>query len=215
MSAVDNEAIFAASATERRGFAEMLKGLDARQLATPSLCGGWDVATVGAHLAAAITTKLPVFMLAMVRNRGSFDRANDWTARQAAKRPIADTIDILERNAESRFTPPGGGPRAPLTDVLVHRGDICRPLGLPHDPPGDHVLIALRFLTGPRPTGFVRGGSLAGLHLAADDLDTEFGTGEELRGRGVDLMMAVCGRVQALDLLSGPGVETLRSRVAG
>jgi uncharacterized protein (TIGR03083 family) len=212
---VDNEAVFAASGAERRAFAAVLAGLDAQQLATPSLCGGWDVATVGAHLASAITTRLPVFMLAMVRNRGSFDRANDWTARQAAKRPIAVTIDILERNADSRFTPPGTGPRAPLTDVLVHSGDICRPLGLAHDPPADHVATALAFLAGPRPVGFVRRGTLTGLHLVADDLDVDFGAGDVLSGRGVDLMMAVCGRTQALGQLAGPGVATLQSRLAG
>jgi uncharacterized protein (TIGR03083 family) len=210
---MDTEAIFAASAAERRTFADVLAGLDTAQLATPSLCGGWDIATVGAHLACAITTRLPVFMVAMLRNGFNFDRANDWTARQAAKRPVATTVDVLRRNAESRFVPPGAGPRAPLTDVLVHLGDICRPLGLPHDPPRAHVVTALEFLTGPRPVGFVQRGSLSGLQLVAEDAGVELGSGEPLRGSGVDLMMAVCGRTQALDLLAGPGVATLRARL--
>jgi uncharacterized protein (TIGR03083 family) len=212
---MNSEAVFAAAAADRRAFADIVAGLDPHQLAAPSLCTGWDVATVAAHLSTAITTKIPVFMVALLRNRGSFDRANDWTARQAARQPIESTVEVIRRNADSRFTPPATGPRAPLTDVLVHTGDICRPLGIPHDPPSGHVRTALEFLTGPRPIGFVKRGSLTGIALQATDLGLTFGEGEQISGRGVDLMMAVCGRQPAAGELTGPGVETLRGRLSG
>jgi uncharacterized protein (TIGR03083 family) len=211
---VDSEDVFRASAANRLAFADLLESLSPEQLATPSLCGGWDVATVGAHLGAAITTRIPVFALTLVRNLGSFDRANDATARNAAKRGVSATIETIRQNANSRFTPPASGPRAPLTDVLVHTGDIARPLGLPHDPPTDHVRTALEFLTGPRPVGFVKRGSLEGLHLTADDLGFSSGNGEPISGRGADLMMAMCGRAAALDDLHGAGTATLRHRLA-
>jgi len=211
---VSNEQVFRASAAERLRLADLLEGLSPDQLATPSLCGRWDVQTVGAHLASAITTKLPTFMVALVRAGGNFDRANDAVARQAARRPISETIAIIRANADSRFTPPVTGPRAPLTDVLVHTGDVARPLGLPHDAPADHVRMALQFLTGGRPIAFVKRGSLNGLHLVADDVDVDVGSGEEVRGRGIDLMMAMCGRAPALDDLRGDGVATLRSRLS-
>jgi uncharacterized protein (TIGR03083 family) len=211
---MSNEDVFRASAANRRALANLLESLTPEQLATQSLCGGWDVATVGAHLGAAITTKIPVFAVALIRNRGSFDRANDQTARNAAKRGIAATIATIRENANSRFTPPASGPRAPLTDVLVHTGDIARPLGLPHDAPPDHVGIALEFLHGGRTIGFVGRGWLTDLHLVAEDVGTEFGSGEEIRGRGIDLMMAMCGRAPALDDLHGPGVATLRRRLS-
>jgi uncharacterized protein (TIGR03083 family) len=211
---VDNEDVFRASANARMAFADLLESLSPEQLATQSLCGQWDVATVGAHLGAAITTRIPVFAVTLVRNLGSFDRANDATARSAAKRGISATIETIRQNADSRFTPPGTGPRAPLTDVLVHTGDIARPLGLPHTAPDDQVRTALEFLDGPRTTGFVKRGSLAGLRLVADDLGTDVGSGDELRGLGVDLMMAICGRAHALGDLQGPGVTTLRGRLA-
>jgi uncharacterized protein (TIGR03083 family) len=210
---VGDEDVFRASATNRLALADLLEGLNAEQLATPSLCGGWDVATVGAHLGAAITTKTPVFAVTLIRNFGSFDRANDATARNAAKRGIAATIETIRQNANSRFTPPVTGPRAPLTDVLVHTGDIARPLGLPHDPPAADVRTALEFLTTGRPIAFVKRGSTAGLHLIADDVGIDSGSGAEVSGRGADLMMALCGRTVALDDLKGPGVETLRGRL--
>lgn len=210
---MDDENVFRASASERLAFAEVLESLSPEQLATQSLCGQWDVETVGAHLGAAITTRIPVFAITLLRNRGSFDRANDATARKAAKRGIGATIETIRQNANSRFTPPGSGPRAPLTDVLVHTGDIARPLGLPHTAPDDHVRTALEFLDKGRTVGFVKPGSLTGLRLVADDLGTDVGSGEEIRGRGIDLMMAICGRTHALNDLQGAGVETLRRRL--
>ena len=47
---VDKESVFAAVAKERRDIAALVEALDDAQLATPSLCTGWDVKTVAAHL---------------------------------------------------------------------------------------------------------------------------------------------------------------------
>jgi uncharacterized protein (TIGR03083 family) len=213
-SAMDAEAIFAASASQRLELADLLENLSPDQLATQSLCGQWDVATVGAHLGAAITTKIPAFALTLLRHGMSFDRANDATARNAAKRGVPVTIRTIRDNATSRFVPPGTGPRAPLTDVVVHTGDIARPLGLPHDAPAATVRTMLEFLSGPRTIGFIARGSTSGLAFVAEDVSMTIGTGEELHGRGIDLAMAMCGRTHALADLSGPGVEVLQGRLA-
>lgn len=210
---MDVEAIFAASAAERRGVADLLESLDDPALATPSLCEGWDVRTVGAHLASAITARVLPFVLLSIRY-GSFNRANDERSRRAAQQPVADIVATLRTHAESRFSPPGTGPRAPLTDVLVHSGDMRRPLGLPHDPPAERVQTALEFLTGTRTFGFVPRGALVGLRLVASDMGFAAGSGPELHGRGADLMMAACGRSSVLGQLSGDGVEVLRTRLS-
>lgn len=210
---MDVEAIYAASAAERRGVADLLESLDEPALATPSLCEGWDVRTVGAHLASAITAKVLPFLLLSIRY-GSFDRANDESSRRAAQQPVTDIVASLRAHADSRFSPPGTGPRAPLTDVLVHSGDMRRPLGLPHDPPADRVQTALEFLTGSRTFGFVPRGALRGLRLVASDIGFTAGSGPELHGRGADLMMAVCGRRSVLAELSGDGIEVLGSRLS-
>ncbi|HEX3707004.1 MAG TPA: maleylpyruvate isomerase family mycothiol-dependent enzyme [Mycobacteriales bacterium] len=209
---MDTDAIYAAAAVNRRAMADLLEALTPEQLSAPSLCGAWDVQTVGAHLAAAITTRTSAFVLEVIRNKGSFDRANAATAIKEARNGVPATIAKIRANADSRFTPPVTGPRAPLTDVIVHTGDIARPLGLPHDAPADQIRTALEFLTGGRPVAFTSAKILAGLRFEADDLGMTMGDGVEVHGRGIDIVMAMCGRAQALSALDGAGVEVLRSR---
>ena len=211
---VDRDRVFAATERERRAVADLLAGLDAAQLATPSLCAGWDVRTVAAHLAAALTGADGRFVLAVLRARGDLHRANDALAREGARRPVGDLVASLQGSAGRRVSPPVVGPRGPLTDVLVHGGDMRVPLGLPHDPAADGVRAALQFVTGGRPVGFVPRGRLAGLRLVAEDLGTTSGEGAEVRGRGIDLLMAVCGRRALLHALRGPGVPVLARRLS-
>lgn len=210
---MDSETVFAASAIERRAVADLLETLDERQLATPSLCRGWDVRTVAGHLASAVSPSRRPFLVAVVRSAGNLHRANDVVARALARRPVEDIVELLRRHADSHFAPPVIGPRGPLTDVLVHAGDIRLPLGLAHDPSPTHVRLALDFVTQGRPVGFVPRGRLTGLRLDADDLTWSWGAGASLRGRGIDVLMAACGRASVLTRLDGPGVLTLRRRL--
>jgi hypothetical protein len=65
---------------------------------------------------------------------------------------------------------------------------------------------------GKQPTGFVRPKSLAGLRFIANDADITIGEGEDIHGRGIDLVMAMCGRRHAFASLDGPGAEILQAR---
>jgi uncharacterized protein (TIGR03083 family) len=210
---VDDPSVFAAATSERLDIAELLESLDQGRLASPSLCNGWDIFTVGAHLAVTVSASFAGFMAAVIRQGGNVHRANDRLARKMARRPPAEVIEILRLSADLRLSPPRSGTLAALTDVLVHAGDIRRPLDLPHNPPADRVFAALGFLTGARSIGLVRRHPLEGLRLVADDVGFVSGSGEVVAGRGADLMMAVCGRQSVLPKLHGPGVAALRSRV--
>jgi uncharacterized protein (TIGR03083 family) len=59
---VSREFVFAAVADERHRMANLLDGLGAAQLATPSLCAGWDVATVAAHVVSTVMDGTPAFL---------------------------------------------------------------------------------------------------------------------------------------------------------
>ncbi|HYP46925.1 MAG TPA: hypothetical protein VEQ66_17230 [Propionibacteriaceae bacterium] len=109
------------------------------------------------------------FALAMLACRGNFDRANIRLAREQARRPFDEIIEVLRRKAEAQFTPPGLGPEAPLTDRLVHGLDIRRPLGLNYDIAEERLHKSLTFLTTTPARGLVPSGTLVGLRFEVTD----------------------------------------------
>jgi uncharacterized protein (TIGR03083 family) len=210
---VDREQIFAAVAAERRRIADLLDSLDDDALATPSLCSGWDVKTVAAHLVSVFADSFWTFQRAAIRY-GGLNRAIDELARRRACTPAADIARTLRQRADHRLNPPVTGPLSGLTDVLVHGGDIRIPLELPFRPDDEQVGWALNFLTGPRPLGFVPRGRLRGIALHSTDIGRTWGTGVKIHGPAALLMMAATGRVGVLGLLDGPGVAVLGKRLS-
>jgi uncharacterized protein (TIGR03083 family) len=211
---VERDQIHAATAQERRRIADLIDDLDEAQLATPSLCAGWDVKTVAAHLVTFLVEgTLRVTWLGA--RRGSPDRAIDELARRRAQRPAAEIAASLRDLADHRYWRPP--PQAPglLAEVLAHSGDIRIPLGLPFEPDPQPTAIALDFLTGPVPIGLVPLGRLRGIRLQATDIDRTWGKGQEIRGRSAELLMAAVGRNAVLDALDGPGLPSLRQRISG
>jgi uncharacterized protein (TIGR03083 family) len=205
--------IFDEIADERREVADLAAGLTDQQLTTPSLCGAWTVHDVVGHLVVPLETSLPKFAVAMVASRGSFDRANDRLAREQGRRPVGDLVEVLRRKAGSRFTPPGHGPEAPLTDLVVHGLDIRRPLGVPRQVPTERLRAALAFAIAHPSIAGLSKDALDGFRLEADDLDWSHGTGSMVSGSAEALLLAVTGRPVGLEHLRGAGVATLRDRL--
>ena len=172
----DREDIFAAVANERRQVATLIAGLSAAQLATPSLCSGWDVQTVAAHLACSVTHGFSGTMRMAVR-RGSLARAIDEFARCRGHLPAAEIAATLRERADYRLSPPVFGPVAPLADILIHSGDIRIPLGLSFTPDAGQVACALDFLSGPWPFGFAPQGRLSGIRLTDNQTGRSWGSG--------------------------------------
>ena len=210
---VDREFVFAAVADERRRIACLLDGLSPAQLATPSLCAGWDVKTVAAHAVSSATDGTPTFLRLALRRR-SMARAIDELARRRGELPAAEIVASLRECADRRIDPPLFGPLDPLADVLVQSADIRIPLGLPFQPDPQRAALAMDFLTGRWPFGFVPLGRLRGIRLCAGDIDWAWGSGAEIRGPVAALMLAVTGRTALLGMLDGPGLPILVSRLS-
>lgn len=208
----ERQRVFAAVAAERRSIAALIEGLSADQLATPSLCTGWDVKTVGAHLVSDFTDGFRGFLVSGLRH-GGMNRGIDALARRRARASASEIAAALRRGADHELSPPLTGPLAGLTDVLVHGADMRIPLGLAHQPDPHHVARVLDFLTGPTQAGFFPRRRLRGIVLRDEETQQRWGAGELISGSGAALMLAVCGRSIALDQLTGPGVATLRARV--
>jgi uncharacterized protein (TIGR03083 family) len=98
-----------------------------------------------------------------------------------------------------------------LGETIVHAEDVRRPLGVRHDYDAAALARVAEFYGR---SNLILGGRkrVAGLTMRASDADWTAGSGPEVSGPLVSLVLATAGRKQALDDLSGPGVEILRSR---
>ena len=189
-------------ATERADFARTLAGLTDEQWDAPTLCAGWRVREVVAHMTMPFRLSLPGFALGILRDRGNFNRMADRMARRdTARLSAADLARSLGDNAHHPWKPPGGGYEGALTHDVVHSLDITIPLGIDRRLP-DELLRVLTAMDVPRGIRYF-GIDLTGVQLRADDLDWTFGTGEPLCGSAQDLALVVFGRTLPAGRLRG------------
>lgn len=200
-------------AAERRSLAAALEPLSADDWTQASLCGAWSTHEVAAHLNAPFAVGRATFVIEIAKAFGSFDKANERVAVDLARRlSPAECIAGLRANADSRFTPPLFGPEAPLTDTIVHGGDILQPVGGAVAVSPDALAISLPFLTSAKARRGFGAVSADGLRITPTDLDLVLGEGDELAGPARSIVCALAGRTPFLDDLIGPGVEVLRAR---
>jgi uncharacterized protein (TIGR03083 family) len=187
---------------ERTELAGMLAGLRPEQWAGPTLCAGWRVREVVAHMTMPFRMSAPRFLLGMVRARGDFNRMADRQARQdTARLSDAQLLASLRDNVAHPWQPPGGGANGALSHDVIHGLDISVGLGLARRPPVHRIGLVLAGLRDRNVRYF--GTDLDGVRLEATDLDFRWGAGAPLRGAAADLLLVICGRRVPADLLEG------------
>ncbi|MGY1804348.1 maleylpyruvate isomerase family mycothiol-dependent enzyme [Blastococcus sp. SYSU D00922] len=195
--------IAAAVAAERRAQVELYSSLSEEEWDSPSLCAGWRVREVLAHVTMPFRYSLRRVGWELVKARGSFDRMADRRARIDARQlSSAQLWESLRDNVEHPWTPPGGGPLGALSHDVIHGLDVSTPLGRDDVVSAERVGMVLGGLR-PRQVAFF-GVDLDGVQLRADDLDWSYGSGEPVEGRAQDLLLLVCGRRLADGRLRGP-----------
>jgi uncharacterized protein (TIGR03083 family) len=209
---LDTEGIWKAIETERLNLADQLSELRDDQWEVRSLCEGWSVREVAAHLTLAARIRPLAAVRGVVRARGNFNRFVDEDAREHARLPTSELVDELRRLAPSRNQPPGTKPPDPLVDMLVHGQDIFRPLGIPRSMPREPAVAGAEHVW-KRPIPFRAQKRCAGVRLRATNADLELGEGPEAAGPIEGVLLTLTGRPAGLDDLSGPGVDVLRSRL--
>ncbi|GIJ46053.1 hypothetical protein Val02_29390 [Virgisporangium aliadipatigenens] len=198
-------------AAHRLALADLLAPLTDAEWDTPSLCAGWRVRDVAAHVALAPQPPGLGAMLAdAVRARGSFHRLNhDISVRHAAARTGAQLVAELRAHASSRRLPAVTNYRNILFDLLVHAQDMAVPLGRELPMPRDGALAAASRVWGMGWPFWARR-RLRGMRLVATDVDWSAGAGAEIRGPIDALLLLLTGRTEAVvHRLSGPGVAAL------
>jgi uncharacterized protein (TIGR03083 family) len=195
---------------EREALAADLAPLTAEQWATPSLCTGWTVRDVFGHIIATARMTPPAFFAGMARAGFRF---NTMSANNIAAEATATPAEALAefRKLLTATTHPPGPAEAMLGEAVIHGEDIRRPLGIKREYPAEAVIRVADFNKG---SNLLIGSKrrIAGLTLKATDLDWRTGTGPEVTGPALSLVLAMTGRTAAFSDLSGDGVETLRSR---
>ncbi|MFF2555333.1 maleylpyruvate isomerase family mycothiol-dependent enzyme [Nocardia sp. NPDC058058] len=193
---------------ERADLAALLRTLSPAQWETPSLCTGWRVRDVVAHL---LHDSMPTatYLGDAAKARLSLHRLNDIQVRRAAAWSTDELIDRVEASIDAGL---GAAvlPRLSLVDLVIHHQDIRRPLGL------DRVIPEARLravLDNPDPFAGATN-RMRGLRLSAADIDWQVGQGPEVRGPGEAIAMSLAGRPAGLDALDGEGVRVLATRVS-
>lgn len=204
--------LMALARAEREDLRDLLVGLGPEQWRAPSLCAGWSVKDVVAHMLSYEELGARQLAERFLRGRLSVDRVNAIGLREYSTRTPPELIELLEAHLDPAGLTAGMGGAIALTDGLIHQQDIRRPLGLPRTIPAERLVPALRTaLFGPTLLGVIR---VRDVRLVAADIDWTFGRGPEVRGTGEAILMAVAGRPDAVADLAGPGQARLIARVS-
>ncbi len=208
--------VWAAIDAQRMAVADLLEGLPAGDWQQPSLCAGWTVRDVAAHL--TLQQIGPGGAIAMmIRWRGSLERTiRDTARRRACALPPGRIIAEIRGTAGSRRHTVGVSYLETLTDILVHGQDIAIPLGRSLTmPPRAAAVAACRVLSMRWPPPLPAAGKVAGFRLTATDTPWAAGQGPEVRGPMGALLLVCAGRLATLPQLAGPGAPALAARLGG
>ncbi|MFI9158858.1 maleylpyruvate isomerase family mycothiol-dependent enzyme [Kitasatospora aureofaciens] len=194
-------------AAERRELAGVFAGLTAEQWNSPSLCEGWRVREVVAHMSTGFRRSTARTLGELVRSGGNVHRMADRIARRdAAALTEGRLAAALAEHAEHPWRPPVGGRIAALAHDAVHGLDVTVALGLRARLPLPRA-AALLGTVSARSLRFF-GARLEGVRLRATDLDWSYGQGPlPVEGRAEHLLLVAYGRRVPAGLLSGAGAE--------
>ncbi len=192
---------------ERRRLIEDLQPVTVEQWGTTSLCPGWTVHQALGHLVALSKQTPPKFIGKFTASGFRFNVMVDRDiARNTAGGP-QQTLAEFAAHVDDTTAPPGPVDSW-IGEMVVHGQDIRRPLGITYDPPVNTVRQVADFY---KNSNLLIGAKnrIAGVRLVATDTDWSHGSGPEVSGPILSLVLAMTGRSVALPGLTGDGVQTL------
>lgn len=184
------------------GLADLLAAAPAAAWDARSLCEGWRVREVVAHVTMPVRYDEDRFMAELREDGFDFTRLSNRIAARDAGLATSELVANLRDAVLHRWTPPGGGEHGALTHAVVHSLDVTVPLGAPACASKEALETVLTDLTeGGGHEHF--GTDIDGVRLRATDLDWAYGSGSELAGTAADLALHLCGRA----VLAGGGQQ--------
>lgn len=208
---MDHDRVWDHTVAARVSLAATLADLSEDEWNHPSLCEGWRVRDVAAHV---ILGPQLGWRRSLSMSRHAWRGYNGLiahTGRIAGSAPVAAILADYERYAEVRRAPVMVTYLEPLIDALVHSQDIVRPLGRTAPMPAEAAAAAaarawkIALLMGSEARAVRR------LQLVATDSDWSAGRGPRVEGPAGELLMLVTGREPDWAQLTGDGVAVRQS----
>jgi uncharacterized protein (TIGR03083 family) len=195
---------------ERRALAADLSGLDDAGWSKPTPCADWTVNDVLAHMVAAAVMAPPAFFGKLAGSGFSLTKLQAKDVARLGAGGGKATLQAFVEVESSTKHPPGPTPTW-LGETIIHAEDIRSALGIAHEYP---VASVVEVADSYKRTNLVIGAKrrMDGLTFTATDTSWTHGSGPQVSGPMLQLLIAMTGRTSPLDKLSGDGVATLRSR---
>jgi uncharacterized protein (TIGR03083 family) len=199
---MDDSTLQPAVAAEYLALADLLESASGDDWDQPSLCEGWRVREVIAHLTMPARYDQEAFMAELRAVNFDFGRLSNEIASRDAQLTTEQLVANLRADALLHWAPPEGGYHGALNHVVIHGLDVTVPLGAKRRSPDDTIRVVLSDLT----EGGIHdhfGTDIKGRTLEASDIDWSYGSGPLLRGRAEDLALVLCGRTIPSDRFNG------------
>lgn len=175
-----------------------------------SLCPGWNIHDVLAHLVDTARTGRLSFVRDLLAARMNFDRANAHGISREKRQDPQDTIGAFKKVADLTRMPPAHLATR-LVEAIVHGEDIRRPLGIAGCYPERAITAALAYQL-RTPVSFGGGRErAAGLRLIDQKTGAAWGQGDNVEADSIELLLAVSGRRVPRESLKGSGASRLAS----
>ncbi len=157
-----------------------------------TLCEGWQVRHVVAHVTMPVRLTPERFGEEMAAAGGDFGRLSDTVAARDGALPTDDLLADLRSPSLHAWQPPGGGAAGALSHAVIHSLDITLAPGRPAVAPDGAVVAVLDQLTAANGAFF--GLDLTGTRLVADDADWAWDEGDVVRAGTGELVALLGGR---------------------
>lgn len=201
--------------TQRGRIADLLDTLTPQDWRHPSLCAGWTVRDVAAHLAMQPVT-FGAGLRGLLRHPGNVNHMINMTAKDRAAEPTDRLVAGIRATVGNHRPNPGLTNLEALIDIVVHGADIAVPLARELPVPPEAAAVAASRMwacqetrRGRKKLRVFRGVPFGRYRFTATDTDWSVGEGPEIRGPIVSILLVLTGRPAGLAHLTGAGTGTL------
>lgn len=195
---------------ERESLLALLETLTPVEWEEPSLCTEWRVRDVVGHMVSETTMTAPKVLMGVVTSGFRINRFIAKDARGRGSQSVPDLVEDFRAAVPTRTHLPGLSSLSMLEDIIIHSLDIRRPLHREHAVPESRMILvatdlwASRFFPGPK--------LFRDLRIVAVDADWSSGDGPAVKGPIESLVLAMSGRLSALEELQGEGIASVYER---